>query len=147
MGIDRGENRGKARTVNAQALGPFWSFHRIASCMSCLIQHSVTTVERENVYGGYQWHSVVIQVVALKMCHISSLQFEQKIVRKKPDYQPLYCYENFNVSRYCAILHIAAHHGVCWLHWGDNEITRTGRNVHMIRAELCILKGGNNFEK
>ena len=70
MGIDRGKNRGKARTVNVEYLRPLCSFRRIASCMSSLIQHSVTTVERENVYGGCQWHSTVIQDVALKMCTV-----------------------------------------------------------------------------
>jgi len=46
------------------------------------------------VYVGYQWNSIVIQDVALKICHISKLHFEQKIVGKQPDYQPLHCYEN-----------------------------------------------------
>jgi hypothetical protein len=49
--------------------------------MSSLIQHSARTVERKNVYGGYQWNSIVIQDVALKICHISRIHLEQNITR------------------------------------------------------------------
>ena len=42
MGTDTGKDRRKARRVNAQTLGLFWSFRRIASCKSSLIQRSVT---------------------------------------------------------------------------------------------------------
>jgi len=115
--------------------------------MSSLIQHSVTTVERENVYGGHQWHSTVIQDVALEICHIPRLHFEQKFVRKKPDCQPLECYENFNVPRYCAKLYYRSESWRLFIVQGDNEITRTERKVLLLRAELCKWKDGSNFEK
>jgi hypothetical protein len=115
--------------------------------MSSLIQHSVTIVERENVYGGCQWHATVIQGVSLKTRHISRLHFEQKIVRKKPDCQPLYRYEDFNVSRYCAKLYYCSESWSLLIALGDNEITRTESKVLLLRAELCIWKGGSIVAK
>jgi hypothetical protein len=102
----------------------------------CTIHCVCISAQRNDVYTECSPWSVPYFILLLYESF-----WVQALFRHVPDYQLLFLYEHFNVSKCYAISAIAEIHRVGWPLKGKWWNCRKGN------AELCVLKGGGHFEQ